>query len=161
MTYVLHTYFKYDGCFGRVGILLADTEQLFWLVSKHLAIHVELSQCCNSFREMNSQSVKIGSEKKWQQNILDLWFYLLLRESFKFFMERNFNANGRDICSNAKKYCYWEGTLVRLTSKNVNIKIGATVIYLLFYMDTKLGLSHTERSQSTNLRTWCYEIIWV
>ena len=66
--YVLHTYFKYDGCFGRVGILLADTEQL----SRHLAIRVELSPCCNSFREMNSQGVKIESDTKLRQNILDL-----------------------------------------------------------------------------------------
>jgi hypothetical protein len=161
MTYDLHTYFKYGRCFGIVSILLADTEQLFWLVSRHLAIRVELSSYCNSFREMYSQGVKIGSVTKWQQNILDLWSYSVLSESFKVFMERNFTANGRDIWSNAKKSCYWEGTLVRLLSKNVNIKIRATVIYLLFYMDTKLGLSHTERSQSTYLRIWCYEIIWV
>jgi len=160
MTYDLHTYFKYDGCCGRVGILLADKEQFFWPVSKHLAIHVELSPCCNSFREMNSQGVKTGSETKLRQNILDLWSSSVLRESFKFFMERSFAANGRDICSNAKTFRYWEETLVRLISKNVNIKIRVTVIYLLFYMDTKLGLSHTERSQSTYLRTRCYEIIW-
>lgn len=57
-------YFKYDSCFGRVGILLEDTEQLFRLVSKYLAIHVELSPCYSSFREMNSQGVKTVSERK-------------------------------------------------------------------------------------------------
>jgi hypothetical protein len=50
-------------------------------------------------------------------------------------------------------------SLVRLIYKNVITKICTTEIYLLFYMDTKLGLSHTERSQSTYLRTWCNEII--
>jgi hypothetical protein len=64
MMHDLHTYFKYGSCFGRVGIFLEDTEQLTWLVSKYLAIQVELSPCYNSFREMNSQCVKIWSERK-------------------------------------------------------------------------------------------------
>jgi hypothetical protein len=45
-------------------ILLADMEQLFWLVSRHFAIQVELRPCCNSFRWINPQGVKIGSKTK-------------------------------------------------------------------------------------------------
>ena len=106
---------------------------------------------------MNSQGAKIGSDRKWRQNILYLWSYSVLRESFQFFMERNFTANGRDICSNAKGPCYWDGPALlrngwtcRVVRVLPHTKVCKYSFYKTLLMMDRWGLKHVEPNLSAD-----------